>query len=80
MHGWAWAPATRAVVDLLYTNVVGAQPSPEEAAYFVSLLDTQVFTPAGLGVYAADFFLNLDHIDLVGLSQQGLAFTPFSGG
>ncbi|MBE0550739.1 MAG: cadherin-like domain-containing protein [Rubrivivax sp.] len=67
-----------AVVDLLYTNVVGSPPSPGEKAQFVSLLDTHAFTVAGLGVYAADFFLNLDNIDLVGLTQRGLEFVPFS--
>ena len=70
----------RAVVDLLYTNVVGSPPPPEEAAAFVALLETNQFTVPGLGVYAADFSLNLDNIDLVGLAQRGLEYVPYAEG
>ncbi len=69
-----------AIVDLLYSNVVGSPPSPGEAAEFVALLDTNAFTVPGLGVYAADFFLNLDNINLVGLADRGLEYVPYFGG
>ena len=70
----------QAVVDLLYTNVVGTPPPADEAAGFVALLDTHAFTVAGLGIYAADFPLNLINIDLVGLAQQGLEYAPYAEG
>ena len=67
-----------AVVDLLYTNVVGVAPSPEDLDYFVGLLDNGSFTVASLGVLAADTDLNQSNIDLVGLRQAGLEYVPFS--
>jgi len=65
----------RAVVELLYTNVVGVAPSASEAATYVNLLDNGSYTPAALGVMAADLGLNGDHIGLVGLAATGLAFS-----
>lgn len=65
-----------AVVDLLYTNVVGVAPAADVKASFVALLDNKTYTPATLGMLAADTDLNLANIDLVGLSLQGL---PYSG-
>ena len=70
----------QAVVDLLYTNVVGVPPGDTDRAYFVGLLDTNVYTVASLGVMAADIDLNLVNIDLVGLAQQGLEYAPYEGG
>ena len=70
----------QAVVDLLYTNVVGVPPGDADRAYFVGLLDTNVYTVASLGVMAADIDLNLVNIDLVGLAQQGLEYAPYAGG
>lgn len=67
------------VVDLLYTNVVGAAPGDADRSYFVGLLDSGAFTVPGLGVYAADYFLNLDNINLVGLTEQGLEYAPYLG-
>ena len=69
-----------AVVELLYNNVAGSPPVPAEAALFVSLLDSQLYTVPGLGVYAAEHGQNLSNIDLVGLSQQGLEYVPYPGG
>lgn len=64
----------KAVVDLLYTNVTGIAPSLADEAYFVDLLDSKTFTVASLGKMAADTALNTTNIDLVGLSNSGLAF------
>jgi hypothetical protein len=66
-----------AVVDLLYTNVVGVMPGDAERAYFVGLLDTGAYTVAGLGVLAADHSLNVASVNLVGLAQQGLEYYPY---
>lgn len=65
-----------AVVNLLYTNVVGTAPSAADRDYFVSLLNNKTYTPAGLGVMAADTDLNTTHINLAGLVETGLAFIP----
>ena len=62
-----------AVVDLLFTNLVGHAPSAAEAAPFVQMLEHG--TSAGaLAAMAAEHPLNLGHIDLVGLSATGLAY------
>lgn len=63
-----------AVVDLLYTNVVGVAPTADAKAGFVALLDNKTYTPATLGMLAADTDLNLANIDFTGLSQQGLPY------
>jgi len=65
----------KAVVGLLWGNIVGGTPSASDEAYYVSLLDSNALTPAALGVLAADTDFNLQRIDLVGLSQSGLAYT-----
>ena len=69
-----------AVVNLLYTNVVGVAPDPGSLANFVGLLDRHEYTPATLGILAADFYLNLENINLVGLANTGVEFIPLPGG
>jgi len=69
------APSHTDVVTLLYTNVVGSAPSAADLAAFTALLDNHSYTPASLGVLAADTQLNADHIDLVGLQSSGLVYT-----
>ncbi len=68
------APTPTQVVDLLYGNVVGVAPSAAAQAYFVGLLNNQTYTPASLGVLAADHELNLLHVDLVGLASTGIDY------
>lgn len=63
-----------AVVDLLYTNVVGHHPGADSLSDFVDLLEHGGFTAASLGVLAADTSLNQANIDLVGLAQTGIAY------
>lgn len=67
------------VVDLLYTNVMGQAPDAAARKTFTDLLDNGTFTVGGLGVLAADTELNKVNINLVGLAQTGLEYTPFSG-
>ncbi|MBP6317063.1 MAG: cadherin-like domain-containing protein [Rubrivivax sp.] len=69
-----------AVVDLLYTNVVGVPPGETDRAYFVGLLDSGAYTVAGLGVMAADIDLNVNNINLVGLAGTGLEYVPYFEG
>ena len=72
-------PSHTAVVTLLYTNVVGVPPDAAALANFVGLLDRHEFTPATLGILAADFSLNLENINLVGLANTGVEFIPLPG-
>lgn len=67
-----------AVVDLLYTNVVGQAPTAADRQYFVGLLDSGAQSQVSLGVLAAEVSLNLDRIDLTGLQQSGLDFVPYT--
>jgi hypothetical protein len=56
------------VVNLLYTNVVGAAPTPTQAQPFVDMLDKGAQSLASLGVMAAD----LVNITAMGLPQNGM--------
>lgn len=66
--------ASAQVVDLLYTNVVGAHPTSAQAQPFVAMLDTGAQTVSSLGVMAAD----LVNITAMGLPQAGLAYTGYT--
>lgn len=69
------ASATPAqVVSLLYTNVVGSAPSASELNYYTGLLANKTYTPASLGVLAAETDLNQQQVNLVGLAQSGLDY------
>lgn len=68
------AASNAAVVNLLYTNVIGTAPDAASAAGFVKLLDSGTLSQAALGVVAANHGLNATSIGLVGLSQSGLEF------
>lgn len=70
----AGATTHEAVVNRLYTNVVGVEPSDAALAQYVGLLDNGTHTIGSLGVLAADLALNTQDINLTGLSQTGLEF------
>lgn len=61
------------VVRLLYTNVVGAAPSADQAAPFVAMLN-QGTTVGELTKMAAELELTAIKVDLAGLAQTGLEF------
>jgi hypothetical protein len=67
-----------AIVDLLYTNIVGSAPSAAVKANYVALLDNQTYTIASLGVLAANTGINAANIDLVGLQLTGLEYIPLA--
>lgn len=69
----------RAVVDLVYENLVGAAPSASEEAYYVGLIDSQAFTAAGLALQASANSLNIDHIGLLGVGGLAETGLPFVG-
>lgn len=64
----------QAEIQLLYQNILGTQPSQDELNYWTNSLNTSQYTQTSLAVMAADLDLNAQNIDLVGLSQTGLAF------
>jgi len=68
------ASSYSAVVNLLYTNVIGVAPDAATLASFTHLLDNGTYTVAGLGMLAADISYNTDHINLTGLAATGLAY------
>ena len=62
------------VVELLFTNVAGVAPSPAQEAPYLTQLDSGAQTQAQLGIFAADSTYNIAHIDVVGLSHNGLPY------
>jgi hypothetical protein len=69
-----------AVVQLLYRNLVGSVPTSGDAAYFVGLITSGAYSQVGLAQYAASLTLTEERINLIGLAQSGLAYTPPDGG
>lgn len=63
-----------AIVNLLYSNVVGVAPSAGDLAYFKGLLDSGAYSPAELGVLAAETDLNLVNIGMEGLLASGIGY------
>jgi serralysin len=62
------------VVTLLYSNVVGTAPGSADLAWYQGWLDSGAYTPASLGLFAAETPLNQANINLVGLAATGLEF------
>lgn len=63
-----------AIVELLFLNVVGVAPSPEQLALYTGWLDNGSYTAARLGMFAADSSVNLARIDWVGLNAHGIDY------
>lgn len=62
------------IVELLYSNVVGIPPPPEELAFYQGWLDSGSVSEAQLGVFAAETPQNMMNIDWVGLSARGIDY------
>ena len=73
------SPSNAAVVQTLYTNVVGSAPDAPTTASFVALITSGQFTQASLTTFAADHPLNLALVDLVGQASHGIDYLPFGG-
>lgn len=67
-------PSDKAVVELLYRNVVGSVPPAAIESYFVGLLGDKSLSQAALAVLAADTAENQLQIGLVGLADSGLSY------
>ena len=67
------------VVNKLYENVVGVAPTAGQSAPFIAILEGEnpQHTWGSLGVMAADLELLTTKIDLTGLAETGLEYTPF---
>ncbi len=63
-----------AIVNQLWQNLYGSTPSNAEKSPYVRMLDTAEISSGGLAVLAADSGLNADHINLLGLAQNGIAY------
>jgi Ca2+-binding RTX toxin-like protein len=63
-----------AVVELLYTNLVGMLPTAEIRDAFVGLIEQGVHTQVSLALFAAQLDLNASNIQLTGLAATGLAY------
>jgi len=63
------------IVHLLWTNVVGTEPTTEQASPYIDILDKGEMSIGELGLFAANHFLNKSNIDLVGLQTEGIAYS-----
>jgi len=63
------------IVSLLWTNVIGTKPTTTDKAPYIALLENGM-TPGALAHLAADSSFNTTNINLVGLLQTGIEYTP----
>jgi hypothetical protein len=68
------SPSNAAVVDLLYTNLVGVHPGAADMNYFTGLIQSGEFTQASLALMAAEHPLNLGNIDWVDIVGVGVGY------
>jgi len=73
--GAAGATTNDQIVTTLWTNVVGSAPSVADKAPFIKMLEDGM-TPGELAQMAADTSINTNNINLVGLAQTGIEYTP----
>lgn len=64
------------IVTTLWTNIVGSAPSTADKAPFIKMLEDGM-APGTLARIAADSSINTTNINLVGLAQTGIEYTPF---
>jgi hypothetical protein len=64
------------LVNLLYQNLLNTNADSGAVAYWSGLLDQGTYTHASLAVMAAELDINKTNVNLVGLMQTGLDFTP----
>jgi hypothetical protein len=62
----------------LFTNIVGAAPTPAQEATYVFLLDSGQYTAGSLGVFAAQQPLNAANANVDLLANTGLPFEWFN--
>lgn len=70
----AGAKTREAVVDLLWTNLVGTHPTTQQAQPFVDMLAPNLSNVGDLGTLAADFAATIGVVNLGTLNQTGLDY------
>jgi hypothetical protein len=65
-------------VQLLFKNLLNQTATKADVTYWGGLIESGVYTPASLAVYAADSSLNTTNINLVGLAQTGIEYLPIN--
>lgn len=63
-------------VQLLFKNLLNQTATKADINYWGGLIDSGVYTPASLAVYAANSDFNTSNIKLVGLVQSGIEYLP----
>jgi len=63
-------------VQLLFKNLLNQTATKADVTYWGGLIDSGVYTPASLAVYAANSDFNTTNINLVGLVQSGVEYIP----
>jgi len=71
----AGAKTNDQIVSLLWTNVIGTKPTAADKQSFIALLENGMSAGA-LAHLAADTSFNTTNINLVGLAQTGIEYTP----
>ena len=62
-------------ISLLYQNLLGVVPNASDILYWSNTLASGQFTTASLSVMAEETGLNVNNINLTGLSHTGIAFS-----
>ena len=63
------------VVNLLYSNLIGTLPDTSTRLALEAVIDNGSYTMVSLTQAVAELDLNLERIDFVGISEQGIAYT-----
>lgn len=71
----AGAKSPEQVTTLLWSNVVGSLPTPDQILPYIDMLHKET-TVGTLGGFAADHEINQANINLTGLVENGIAFDP----
>ena len=73
--GAALATTNDQVVTTLWANLVGSAPSTADKSPFIKMLEDGM-SPGTLARIAAETSINATNINLVGLAQTGIEYTP----
>ena len=71
----AGATTPQAIVNLLWTNLVGSAPTAAQAAPYILSLTSGATSIGDLAVMAENLSLNTNNINLTGLSHTGIHYT-----
>jgi hypothetical protein len=69
-------PSHKAVVDLLYKNLMGISPDALSETLYVGMIKNGAYTQESITLMATTLDINKTNINLLGLSQTGVEYTP----